>query len=113
MGDALAAHGLAHDRPLVGLLAMLIEDTVHSSVRQAPLINAALGITIRGAGLTRPKGGMRGFWNSFVEHYRTLGGQLKVGCRVKRIVGTEGRYVLDTQRGLFAAQQVVSTYRSH
>ena len=108
MGDALAAHGLTHDRPLVGLLAMLIEDTVHSSVRQAPLINAALGITIRGAGLTRPKGGMRGFWNSFVEHYRAMGGQLKVGCRVKRIVGAEGRYVLDTQRGLFDARQVVS-----
>jgi C-3',4' desaturase CrtD len=108
MGDALAAHGLAHDRPLVGLLAMLIEDTVHSSVRQAPLINAALGITIRGAGLTRPKGGMRGFWNSFVEHYRAMGGQLKVGCRVKRIMGTQGHYVLDTQRGSFDARQVVS-----
>src|ERR1700722_17758244 len=54
MGDALKAHGLIHDRPLIGLLAMLIEDTVHSSVWRAPLINAALGITIRGAGLTRP-----------------------------------------------------------
>jgi phytoene dehydrogenase-like protein len=43
-----------------------------------------------------------------VEHYRAMGGQLKVGCRVKRIVGTEGHYVLDTQRGLFDARQVVS-----
>jgi C-3',4' desaturase CrtD len=108
MGDALKAHGLAYDRPLVGLLAMLIEDTVHSSVWQAPLINAALGITIRGAGLTRPTGGMRGFWKSFADHYRAMGGQLKVACRVEQIVGTEGRYVLHTRRGSFYAQQVVS-----
>ncbi|HUE18079.1 MAG TPA: NAD(P)/FAD-dependent oxidoreductase [Planctomycetaceae bacterium] len=109
MGDALAAHALTHDRPLVGLLAMLIEDTVHSSVWHAPLINAALGITIRGAGLTRPKDGMRGFWNSFADHYRAMGGQLKTACRVERIAGTEGRFVLDTQRGLFCARQVVSS----
>ena len=108
MGDALKAHGLAHDRPLVGLLAMLIEDTVHSSVWRAPLINAALGITIRGAGLIRPKGGMRGFWNSFAKHYRAIGGQLKVACPVEQIVGSEGRYVLHTRRGSFHAQQVVS-----
>ncbi len=107
MGDALAAYGLIHDRPLVGLLSMLIEDTVHSSVREAPLINAALGITIRGAGLTRSLGGMRGFWNSFVDHYRALGGQLKVACRVERIAGTEGRFVLHTRRGLYCARQVV------
>jgi C-3',4' desaturase CrtD len=109
MGDALAAHGLTHDRPLVGLLAMLIEDTVHSSVWHAPLINAALGITIRGAGLTRPKGGMRGFWNSFADHYRAMGGQLKVACRVERIAGTQGHFVLHTRRGVFCAQQVVSS----
>jgi len=108
MGDAIAAHGLAHDRPLVGLLGMLVEDTVHSSVWLAPLINAALGITIRGAGLTRPKGGMRAFWNSFTDHYRSTGGQLQVGCRVERIVGSEGNYVLQTRRGPFYAKQVVS-----
>lgn len=109
MGDALVAHGLANDRPLVGLLAMLIEDTVHSTVAQAPLVNAALGITIRGAGLTRAKGGMRGFWPSFMAHYRAMGGQLKLGCPVERITGTEGNYVLQTRRGLFRAQQVVSS----
>jgi phytoene dehydrogenase-like protein len=108
VGDALAAYGLTHDRALAGLLGMLIEDTVHSSVAQAPLINAALGITIRGAGLTRPKGGMRGFWSSFTEHYRDLGGELKVASRVERIEGTEGRYLLHTRRGSFYAQQVVS-----
>ena len=51
VGDALRRYGLRDDVPLVGLLAMLIEDTVHATVDSAPLINAALGITIRGAGL--------------------------------------------------------------
>jgi phytoene dehydrogenase-like protein len=109
MGDALAAYGLSQDRPLVGLLAMLIEDTVHSSVADAPLINSALGITIRAAGLTRARGGMRGFWQSFVAHYRRLGGDLIVGCRVEGITGTEGNFVLHTRRGVIPARQVVST----
>ena len=82
MGDALRAFGLRQDRPLVGLLSMLIEDTVHSTVDAAPLINSALGVTIRGAGLTRARGGMRGFWLELVEHYRKLGGILRIWvCR--------------------------------
>jgi phytoene dehydrogenase-like protein len=109
MGDWLRSCGLAGDNPLVGLLSMLIEDTVHSTVWQAPLVNSALGITIRGAGLTRAKGGMRGFWQAFVAHYLALGGTLKVGCRVKQVAGGEGDYLLDAQRGVFRASQVVST----
>ena len=108
MQDALAAHGLAGDRPLVGLLSMLVEDTVHNSISEAPLVNAALGITIRGAGLTRALGGMRGFWTALVKHYRGLGGELKVGCRVDWIRGHIGEYLIRTQRGDFVARHVVS-----
>jgi phytoene dehydrogenase-like protein len=111
MDDALRAYGLREDQPLAGLLSMLIEDTVHSSLDQAPLVNAALGITIRGVGLTRPWGGMRGFWRRFVAHYRKLGGVLKVGCKVERIesckVGSTGGFHIKTQRGDFQASQVV------
>lgn len=109
VGDALRSHGLLEERPLVGLLSMLIEDTVHSTVEQAPLINAALGVTIRGAGLTRPQGGMRGFWEPFVAHYRRLGGDLRVGWRVDRIVGHAGRHLLRGRRGAIVATQAVST----
>lgn len=108
MGDALETHGLTQDRPVVGLLSMLIEDTVHGSVWKAPLINAALGITIRGAGLMRAKGGMRGFWNRFVEYYESQGGVLRVGCRVHRVTGGDGEFLLQTQRGPFQARHVVS-----
>jgi C-3',4' desaturase CrtD len=108
MGDALRRHGLREDKPLVGLLSMLIEDTVHSTVDEAPLINAALGVTIRGAGLTRAAGGMRGFWQAFCQRYRTLGGELRVGCAVSKITGSAGRFVLETRRGEFSARQVVS-----
>jgi hypothetical protein len=51
VGDALRAFGLGDDRALIGLLGMLLEDTVHARVDDAPLINGALGVTIRGAGL--------------------------------------------------------------
>ncbi|QDU96270.1 phytoene desaturase family protein [Lignipirellula cremea] len=108
MGDALHAHRLRGDKALVGLLGMLIEDTVHSTVDEAPLVNAALGITIRGAGLTRATGGMRGFWQAFVKHYGSLGGQLHVGCPVTRVTGRLGEFLVETRRGAFPARQVVS-----
>lgn len=107
MGDALRAFGLRDDLPLVGLLSMLIEDTVHSTVDAAPLVNAALGITIRGTGLTRAAGGMLGFWRRFVAHYRAMGGELRVGCRVERIEGDKGDFLIKTRRGDFHATQVV------
>src|SRR5262249_12875204 len=101
--------GLRDDRALVGLLAMLIEDTVHSTVDAAPLINAALGITIRGAGLTRARGGMRGVWEAFTTRYRHVGGVLRAVCPVPRIVGREPLFLLETRRGIFPARQVVCT----
>ncbi len=108
MGDALRAHGLRGDAPLCGLLAMLLEDTVHATLDTAPLINAALGITIRGAGLTRARGGMAGFWKRFTARYRQLGGVLRVGCAVTRVSGEEGAFIVHTRRGDFPAKQVVS-----
>lgn len=107
LGDAMRAFGLRNDLPLVGLLAMLTEDTVHSTVDDAPLINAALGITIRGAGLTRASGGMCGFWQRFRAQYQALGGVLRVGCAVQRVEGRQGAFTLATRRGVFHASQVV------
>jgi C-3',4' desaturase CrtD len=108
VADALRAYGLEDDRALVGLLAMLVEDTVYSTIAHAPLINAALGITIRGAGLTRARGGMRSFWRRFVARYRRLGGELRVGCPVERVEEHEGVYRVTTRRGIIAAAQVVA-----
>ncbi len=108
LADALRAFDLEDDRPLVGLLAMLVEDTVHSTVAAAPLINAALGITIRGAGLTRARGGMYGFWRRFVAGYRALGGELRVGSAVERIEGSQGAFHVTTRRGDVVAAQVVA-----
>lgn len=109
VGDALSAFGLARDEALVGLLSMLIEDTVHSTVQRAPLLNAALGITIRGAGLTRARGGMRGFWEPLTSSYRAAGGTLKVGWRVDRIERDRSGYMLCTRKGQVDADQVVSS----
>jgi C-3',4' desaturase CrtD len=108
LGDCLHRHGLRDDPPLVGLLSMLVEDTVHSTVDRAPLINAALGVTMRGAGLTRHRGGMRGLWRRLVAHYRSLGGQLRTGCRVEHVTGSAGNYQVATARGTTRADQVVS-----
>jgi phytoene dehydrogenase-like protein len=100
LGDALRDHSLRGDDALVGLLRMLVEDTVHTGVDDAPLINAALGVTIRGAGLSRHTGGMHGFWRVLVQHYRGLGGSLRVGCRVARVEGGPGAYVVHRTIGL-------------
>lgn len=110
VGDALRACGLRDERPLVGLLAMLLEDTVHARVDDAPLVNGALGVTIRGAGLTRPRGGMYGFWRRFSSCYRALGGSLRVGCPVSRVecVRPGSGFLLRTRRGDVRAAQVVS-----
>ncbi|MGP4025390.1 phytoene desaturase family protein [Actinomadura sp. 3N407] len=108
LGDVLVRHRLRGDAPLVGLLSMLVEDTVHSTVDRAPLINAALGVTIRGAGLTRADGGMRGFWRRFLAHYRGIGGQLHVGCHAERVTGRAGAFAVHTGRGVVHARQVVS-----
>jgi C-3',4' desaturase CrtD len=108
LGDALRSHGLRDDAALVALLAMLVEDTVHSTVDEAPLINSALGVTIRGAGLGRHRGGMHGFWRRLVDHYRQLGGCLRTGCRVDQVSGRAGAYTVHTTRGTITAGQVVS-----
>ena len=108
LGETLCRYGLRDQDPLVGLLSMLVEDTVHSGVDRAPLINAALGVTIRGAGLTRHRGGMHGFWRRLVTHYRSLGGQLSTGCLVTRVDGSAGRFRVHTTRGTVEAGQVVS-----
>jgi C-3',4' desaturase CrtD len=111
MGDALRSCGLLDDAPLAGLLSMLLEDTVHASIEDAPLLNGALGITIRGAGLTRALGGMYGFWKRFAAHFRALGGVLRVGCpvqNVEQVQSRSGAFIVHTRRGTFRADQVVS-----
>lgn len=109
VADALCACDLQHDHALRGLLGMLLQDTVHASLENAPLINGALGVTIRGAGLTRARGGMRGFWQAALERYRTLGGRLRVGTRVQQVERIADGFVAHTQRGDFYAPQIVST----
>jgi C-3',4' desaturase CrtD len=108
LGDALRRHGLRDDAPLVALLGMLVEDTVHAGVDEAPLINAALGVTMRGAGLGRHRGGMHGLWRRLVAHYRGLGGEILLACEVGRVDGRAGRFRVFTNRGMVEADQVVS-----
>lgn len=111
MLDALKSYGLHHDKALCGLLSMLLEDTVHAKLEDAPLINGTLGISIRGAGLTRTVGGMYGFWRRFRTHYQRMGGNLRVGCPVSRIdplTGQQSGYRIHTRRGSFDVKQVVA-----
>jgi phytoene dehydrogenase-like protein len=107
LGDALSKYALRDDAALVGLLGMLVEDTVHTRVDDAPLINGALGITIRGAGLSRHAGGMHGFWRVLVTHYRGLGGVLRAGCEVSRVDGETGAYRVLTRHGTLHARRIV------
>ena len=108
VADALRARGLYGDTALRGLLSMLVEDTVHTTLDRAPLINGVLGATIRGAGLTRARGGMYGFWRRFVAHYRRIGGNLRVGTAVTALRRKGSCFTIETRRGSFHAHRVVS-----
>jgi C-3',4' desaturase CrtD len=108
MADAMRAHGVYSDVALRTLLGMLVEDTLHTTIQEAPLINAALGITIRGAALMRVRGGMRGFWNALLPCYNGLGGTIKVGHSVQKIEQAASGYCLHTNKGMFRASIVVS-----
>ncbi|RQG89802.1 FAD-dependent oxidoreductase [Natrarchaeobius halalkaliphilus] len=108
MADALRQYDVYDDTPLRKTVAMLVEDTVHSTLDNAPLLNSILGITIRRAGIGRATGGMYGFWGAFTEQYHTLGGTIKTGQTVTDITGTDGAYTVSTQDKQYTARQVVS-----
>ncbi|MBC7913321.1 MAG: FAD-dependent oxidoreductase [Pyrinomonadaceae bacterium] len=108
MSDALMRYGLQDDIALKSALSMLIEDTVHSSLEKAPLINAALGITIRGAGLRRAKGGMRGMFCHLVNHYKQQGGKLKVGHKVQSVTYYKDTFQVNTTKGIYYSRKIVS-----
>ncbi|MDN3583590.1 phytoene desaturase family protein [Mucilaginibacter flavus] len=65
-------------------------------------------MTIRGAGLRRAKGGMKGFWANLTAHYKKLGGVLLVGHRVEKLESMNNGYMVITRKGTFLARQVVS-----
>jgi phytoene dehydrogenase-like protein len=106
--DALVAHGLGDDRRLRALLDLLLEDTVHAPSSVAPLVNGAMGVNIRGAGLTRFRGGAWGFWKALIRRYRELGGDLRVRCPVTLVEGRRGAYRVTTAGGVVEADQVVA-----
>ena len=99
MARALRAHGLQHDRALAGLLSMLVEDTVQALSRKRPLINAALGVTIRAPACPGARWHPRILATVHGPLRRGLGGILRVGCPVEKIEGRAGDYHLTTRRG--------------
>ncbi|MBV0903587.1 phytoene desaturase family protein [Haloarcula salina] len=109
MADAMRAHDVYDDRPLRAMVSMLVEDTVHASLEEAPLLNAVLGMTIRRTGLGRATGGMYGFWDSFVDQYAAIGGRVETGRTVTAVTGTDGGFRVDSAAGPVHAEQVVST----
>lgn len=108
MADALREYGVYDDLALRKTVAMLVEDTVHSTLEDAPLLNSVLGITIRKAGLGRATGGMYGFWRSFERQYADIGGRIETGQTVTEVLGSRGEYRIRTGTDLFRADQVVS-----
>ncbi|MDS0220536.1 NAD(P)/FAD-dependent oxidoreductase [Haloarcula sp. S1AR25-5A] len=109
MADAMRAHDVYDDRPLRAVVSMLVEDTVHATLDDAPLLNAVLGMTIRRTGLGRATGGMYGFWNSFVDQYAAIGGRVETGRTVTSVTGSSGDFRVDSAAGPVHAEQVVST----
>jgi len=109
MADAMRAHDVYDDRALRAVVSMLVEDTVHASLEEAPLLNAVLGMTIHRTGLGRATGGMYGFWDSFVDQYADIGGQVETSRTVTGVTGSDGDFRVDSAAGPVHAKQVVST----
>lgn len=108
MADAMNAYDVAEETALRHVNAMLVEDTVHTTLDNAPLINAVLGSTIRRAGIGRATGGMYGFWRAFEEHYGDLGGTVMTDTTVTEVTSAEGGFRIRTEGGEYRAEQVVS-----
>ncbi len=112
LDDALSWAGLRHDAPLRAFMSMVVQDTVHSEPSVAPLINAALGMSIRGA-IARPHGGMFGFWGAFELRATELGVKIHRSLPVESVApaqnGQRGRFRLTTARGDFTADVVICT----
>ena len=108
MKDALMKFGVYDDVPLRTMIAMLVEDTVHSTLDEAPLPNAILGISIRKVGIGRAKGGMYGFWRAFERQYTDMGGAVETDQTVTEVRGSSGDFHISTDRGRYRAEQVVS-----
>jgi len=109
MLDVLKKYKLENDKPLIGLLSMLIEDTVHSTIDKAPFINSALGTTIRGAGLMRAIGGMKSFWYYLSSHYLKIGGTLKKGNKVINFKQENENWIITTSKGTFKSKKIISS----
>lgn len=109
MLDVLKKFHLENDKPLVGLISMLIEDTVHSSIDKAPFINSALGTTIRGAGLMRADGGMKSFWNYLSNHFLKIGGTLKKGHKVIDFKQDGNNWCVTTTKGVIKSKKIISS----
>ena len=108
MKDALVHFDVFDDVALRTMIAMLVEDTVHSTLAEAPLLNAILGISIRRAGIGRATGGMYGFWKTFEHQYADMGGTVETSETVREITGSKGAFRLATDRGQYRSDQVVS-----
>ncbi len=109
MLDVVKKFKLEHDRALVGLISMLVEDTVHSSLDKAPFINAALGTTIRGAGLMRAEGGMKKFWQYLSDKYLEIGGTIKVGHKVSGFEKKDNLWEIHTLKTVFQSHKIISS----
>lgn len=109
MADALRAFDVCEDTALRTMYAMLAEDTVHSTLDDAPLLNAVLGVTIRRSGIGRATGGMYGFWTHFTDQYVEQGGTIATGQRVTDVTGGVGAFEITTPTTSYQADQVVST----
>ncbi|RZJ51848.1 MAG: FAD-dependent oxidoreductase [Flavobacterium sp.] len=109
MLDVLKKYNLENDKPLIGLLAMLIEDTVHSNIEDAPFINAALGTTIRGAGLMRANGGMKNFWDYLSNHYLEIGGTIKKGNKILNFEKADKNWIITSTKGVFKSKKIVNS----
>jgi phytoene dehydrogenase-like protein len=107
--DALTKFKLWENKPLVGMLRCLVEDTLQcNDLSKAPLINASLGITIRVAGLLRPNKGSKGIFDALEKRYLELGGEIFVQTKITKVDKQNNVFTLDSQNHQFYSKIFLS-----
>jgi C-3',4' desaturase CrtD len=97
--DVLRLLNLDDDIPFRSFIAMLLQDTAQAGPETVPFANASACLQAYRMGMSRPLGGMAALADGLGHQLAVMGGDLRVGTLVDRVVDhPDGGFVVETRR---------------